>query len=98
MQWMGLALRKGTMNIPCIAFLNRPCFHFPVLESKTDIFEGCYKDMKFARRELNNFIDFSCFMAPENAKIFQVLQCRSDFIMQNYYVKSWSYFYTTLQN
>jgi hypothetical protein len=30
--------------------------------------------MKFASRELNNFIAFSCFMAPDNAKIFQVLQ------------------------
>jgi hypothetical protein len=40
----------------------------------TGIFEGCNKDMKFASRELNNFIAFSCFMAPENAKIFQVLQ------------------------
>jgi hypothetical protein len=30
--------------------------------------------MKFASRELNNFIASSCFMAPENAKIFQVLE------------------------
>jgi hypothetical protein len=30
--------------------------------------------MKFASRELNNFIAFSCFMAAENVKIFQMLQ------------------------
>jgi hypothetical protein len=41
---------------------------------KTGIFEGCNKDMKFASRKLNNFTAFSCFMAAENAKIFQVLQ------------------------
>jgi hypothetical protein len=30
--------------------------------------------MKFASRELSYFIAFCRFMAPENAKIFQVLQ------------------------
>jgi hypothetical protein len=31
------------------------------------------KDVKLASRELNYFIASSWFMAPENAKIFQVL-------------------------
>jgi hypothetical protein len=30
--------------------------------------------VKFASGDVNDFIAFSCFMAPENAKIFQVLQ------------------------
>jgi hypothetical protein len=74
MQWMGLALRTGTMNIPCIASLEGHVFTFLSFSQKTGILEGCNKDMKFASRELNNFIAFSCFMAPENAKIFEMLQ------------------------
>jgi hypothetical protein len=70
MQWMGLALRKGTMSIPCIAFLKDHVFTFMSFSQKTGIFEECNKDRKFGRRELNDFIDFSCFMAPENAKYF----------------------------
>jgi hypothetical protein len=27
----GLDTEEGTMNIPCVAFLERPCFHFSVL-------------------------------------------------------------------
>jgi hypothetical protein len=74
MKWMGLALKKGTMNISCRAFLKDHIFAFLSFSQKTDIFEWCNKDMKFASRELNNFIAFSCFMAPENKIIFQVLQ------------------------
>jgi hypothetical protein len=71
---MGLALRKGTMNISCIAFFEDHVFNFLSFSHKTGIFEGCNKDVKLASWELNSFIAFSCFMAPENAKIFQVLQ------------------------
>jgi hypothetical protein len=49
-------------------------FTFLSFSQKTGIFDGCNNDIKFASRELNIFIAFSCFMAPENAKIFQVLQ------------------------
>jgi hypothetical protein len=70
MQWMGLALRKGTMNIPCIPFLEGHVFNFLSFSLKTGIFEACNKDVKFVSRELNGFIALSCFMAPENAKIF----------------------------
>jgi hypothetical protein len=41
---------------------------------KTGVIEGCNKDVKLASRDQNYFIAFSCFMAPENAKIFQMLK------------------------
>jgi hypothetical protein len=59
------------MTIPCIAL---PYFHFSALSQKTGISEACNKDVKLAARERNDFIASSCFIAPENAKIFQVLQ------------------------
>jgi hypothetical protein len=62
------------MNIPCIAFLERICFHFLSFSQKTGISERCDKDVKLASRKRNPFIAFSRFMAPKNAKIFQVLQ------------------------
>jgi hypothetical protein len=34
----------------------------------------CNKDVKLASREPNDFIASNSFMAPENAKIFQVLK------------------------
>jgi hypothetical protein len=74
MQWMGLALRKETMNISCITFLEGHVFNFLSFSQKTGILEGCNKDVKLSSRERNDFIAFSCFMAPEKAKRFQVLQ------------------------
>jgi hypothetical protein len=47
MQWMGLALRKGTMNISCIAFLEGHVFNFLSFSQKTGI-EACNKDVKLA--------------------------------------------------
>jgi hypothetical protein len=35
---------------------------------------GSNKDVKLASREPNGFIAFSCFMAPERAKMYQILQ------------------------
>jgi hypothetical protein len=49
-------------------------FTFLPFNQKTGIFEGCNKDVKLASRNQNDFFAFSCFMAPENAKIFQMLQ------------------------
>jgi hypothetical protein len=71
LQWMGLALRKG---FPVYPFLKVHVFTFLSFSLKTGISEGCNKDVKLVSREINVFIAFSCFMAPENAKIFQVLQ------------------------
>jgi hypothetical protein len=62
------------MIIPCVAFLERPCFHFLSFSQKAGIFEGYNRDVNFASREPNDFIVSSSFMATENAKIFQVLQ------------------------
>jgi hypothetical protein len=62
------------MNISCIAFLERPCFHFSVISQKTVISEDCNKDLELASREPNDFVATNFFMAPENAKIFHVLQ------------------------
>jgi hypothetical protein len=45
-----------------------------MLSQKTRISEECNKDVKLASREPNDFIGSSQFMAPENAKIFQVLK------------------------
>jgi hypothetical protein len=36
--------------------------------------EECNKDVKLASREQNDFLACKCFMAPENAKTYQVLQ------------------------
>jgi hypothetical protein len=49
-------------------------FTFLPVSQKNGIFVGCNKDAKLASRDPNDFIAFSCFIAPENAKIFQVLQ------------------------
>jgi hypothetical protein len=76
--------------------LETPCFHFSVLSQKTGISEDFNKYMKLASREPNDFSPSSCFMEPENAKIFQVLKSRNDFIMQNYYVKRWKHLFTAL--
>jgi hypothetical protein len=40
----------------------------------TRISEECNKDIKLASGDPNDFIACKCCMAPENAKIFQVLQ------------------------
>jgi hypothetical protein len=60
--------------IPCIAFIETPCFHFSVFQSKTGISEGCNKDVELASREPNEYTAYSCFITPEKAKIFQVSQ------------------------
>jgi hypothetical protein len=54
--------------------LNCHAFTFLALSQKTRISEECNKDLKIASRESNDFIASSWFMAPKNAKIFQVLE------------------------
>jgi hypothetical protein len=53
--------------------LNCHAFTFLSFGQKTGISEKCTKDVKLASRLPNGFIASSWFMAPENAKIFQVL-------------------------
>jgi hypothetical protein len=48
-------------------------FTFLFFSQKTRISEECNKDVKLSSREPND-IATKCFMAPEKAKIFQVLQ------------------------
>jgi hypothetical protein len=48
-------------------------FTFLSFNQKTQISEEYNNDVKFASREPNGFIASSWFVAPENAKIFEVL-------------------------
>jgi hypothetical protein len=59
-----------------LAFLNGHVFTFLSFSQKTEISEDCKKNVKLTSKEPNDFIAFNCFMARENAKIFQVLQAR----------------------
>jgi hypothetical protein len=86
MQWMGLALRKGTTNISCIAFPEGHGFNFLSFSLKTGIFEGCNKDVKLASRELNDYC-FQLFYGTRECENIPSVRSRSDFIMHNYYVK-----------
>jgi hypothetical protein len=54
--------------------LNCSAFNFLSFNQNTRISEECNKDVKFASRKPNHFIASGWFMAPENAKIFQVLE------------------------
>jgi hypothetical protein len=47
---------------------------FLASSQKTGLSEECNKDVKLASREPIDFIVSSCFMPPENKKIFQILQ------------------------
>jgi hypothetical protein len=54
--------------------LNGHAFTALSFSQKTSISEECNKDVNLASREPNDSVASNCFMAPENAKIFQVLQ------------------------
>jgi hypothetical protein len=54
--------------------LNSHAFIFLSFSQKIRKSVGCNKDLKLATREANGFIASSCFMAPENTKIYQILQ------------------------
>jgi hypothetical protein len=65
---------KEQWIFPVYPFLKGHVFAFLSFSLKTGVFEVCNKDVKLVSRELNDFIALSWFMAPENAKIFQVLE------------------------
>jgi hypothetical protein len=67
----GLGTEEG--NKDPVTFLELQRFHFCPLVKRLGISEGCNKDVKLASTEPNG-IASSWFMAPENAKIFQVLE------------------------
>jgi hypothetical protein len=54
--------------------LNSHAFIYLSFSQKIQKSVGCNKDLKLASREPNGFIAPSCFMAPENIKICQILQ------------------------
>jgi hypothetical protein len=56
------------------SFLKGHAFSFQSFSQKTGISDERNKDLKLPSREPNDFIASKCFMTPENAKIFQVLQ------------------------
>jgi hypothetical protein len=57
-----------------VTFLRTHVFTFLSISQKTRISDNCNKDVNFASKEKIYFIASSWFMAPENTKIFQVLE------------------------
>jgi hypothetical protein len=72
------------MNIPCIAFLERICFHFLSFSQKAGITEGCNKTYQQKTKLLYCFQPFYGILECKN---ISSVTNRSDVIMQNCSVK-----------
>jgi hypothetical protein len=68
-----LGTEVGNKEFSLWPFLNCHAFTFLSCSQKTKISEECNKDVKLASKGPNDFVP-NCFMAPETAKICQVLQ------------------------
>jgi hypothetical protein len=70
----GLGTEVGNKEFSLYPFFKGHVFTFLTFSQKAWISEECNKDMKLASREPNDFIASKCLTAPENVKIFQLLQ------------------------
>jgi hypothetical protein len=68
----GLGTEEG--NKDPVTFLELIAFTFLSFGQKTRISEEWNKVVKLASREPNDFIASNWFMAPQNVKIFQMLE------------------------